>query len=134
MFVLCISVKHNGGTLCSRKSTSTKWGIVSVWPANGEVLTQAELSELVDCSNNHMSHIESGQTKVSLSLLLKLSYALDTSLDFFLLDTPYARRDALIDNEISQKLARCDRQTLLSVNKILDVLLEQQSYYKKVET
>ena len=85
-------------------------------------LTQAELSELVDCSNNHMSHIESGQTKVSLSLL------------FFLLDTPYARRDALIDNEISQKLARCDRQTLLSVNKILDVLLEQQSYYKKVET
>lgn len=96
-------------------------------------LTQAELSELVDCSNNHMSHIESGQTKVSLSLLLKLSYALDTSLDFFLLDTPYARRDALIDNEISQKLARCDRQTLLSVNKILDVLLEQQSYYKKVE-
>ena len=68
-------------------------------------LTQAELSELVDCSNNHMSHIESGQTKVSLSLLLKLSYALDTSLDFFLLDTPYARRDALIDNEISQKLA-----------------------------
>lgn len=40
----------------------------------------------------------------------------------------------LIDNEISQKLARCDRQTLLSVNKILDVLLEQQSYYKKVET
>lgn len=25
-------------------------------------LTQAELSELVDCSNNHMSHIESGST------------------------------------------------------------------------
>ena len=86
-------------------------------------LTQAELSELVDCSNNHMSHIESGQTKVSLSLLLKLSYALDTSLDFFLLDTPYARRDALIDNEISQKLARCDRQTLLSVNKSFLFLL-----------
>lgn len=32
-------------------------------------LTQAELSELVDCSNNHMSHIESGQTKASLCRL-----------------------------------------------------------------
>lgn len=94
-------------------------------------LTQAELGELVDCSNNHMSHIESGQTKVSLTLLLKLSYALDTSLDFFLLDTPYARREALMDSEINKKLARCDRQTLLAVNRILDVLLEQQEYYKK---
>ena len=45
----------------------------------------------------------------------------------------YARRDALIDTEISQKLARCDRQTLLSVNKMLDVLLEQQAYYYKKE-
>lgn len=94
-------------------------------------LTQAELGELVDCSNNHMSHIESGQTKVSLTLLLKISYALDTSLDFFLLDTPYARREALMDTEINRKLAKCDRQTLLSVNRILDVLLEQQEYYKK---
>lgn len=94
-------------------------------------LTQAELGEMVDCSNNHMSHIESGQTKVSLSLLLKLSYALDTSLDFFLLDTPYARREALMDNEINRKLAKCDRQTLLSVNHILDILLEQQEYYKR---
>lgn len=32
---------------------------------------QAELGRLVGCSNNHMSHIEIGQTKVSLSLLLK---------------------------------------------------------------
>lgn len=34
-------------------------------------LTQAELSELVDCSNDHMSHIESGQTKVSLCRLFR---------------------------------------------------------------
>lgn len=94
-------------------------------------MTQAELGELVDCSNNHMSHIESGQTKVSLSLLLKLSYALDTSLDYFLLDTPYARREAMIDNEINQKLAKCDRQTLLAVNKMLDLLINLQEQYKK---
>ena len=30
-------------------------------------------------------------------------------------------------------LVHCDRQTLLSVNKMLDVLLEQQAYYYKKE-
>ena len=29
-------------------------------------LNQTELGKLVGCSNNHMSHIEIGQTKVSL--------------------------------------------------------------------
>lgn len=95
-------------------------------------LTQAELGALVDCSNNHMSHIESGQTKVSLTLLLKLSYALDCSLDFFLLDTPYARRDALIGEDLQAKLAQCDRPTLLAAGKMLDVLLEQQRTYQQL--
>lgn len=89
-------------------------------------MTQAELGEAVDCSNNHISHIESGQTKVSLTLLLRLSYALDTSLDFFLLDTPYARRDALLAGALQKKLARCDKPTLVAASRMLDVLLEQQ--------
>lgn len=33
-------------------------------------LNQSQLAELVDCSNNHISHIEIGQTKLSLPLLL----------------------------------------------------------------
>ena len=88
--------------------------------------TQAELGEIIGCSNNHMSHIETGQTKVSLSLLLKLAYALDTDLNFFLLDTPYLKKDSIIDSEISAKLSHCSPSTLLSVNKIIDILLEQQ--------
>lgn len=94
-------------------------------------LTQTELGELVECSNNHMSHIESGQTKVSLSLLLSISYALDTSIEYFLLDTPYTKPEALINGELKEKLFRCDRTTLLTVNKILDALLEQQTLYQK---
>lgn len=95
-------------------------------------LTQMQLGELVDCSNNHMSHIESGQTKVSLTLLLKISYALDAPLEYFLLDTPYARPEAIINTDLKDKLSRCDRTTLLTVNKILDALLEQQELYKKM--
>lgn len=95
-------------------------------------LTQMQLGELVDCSNNHMSHIESGQTKVSLTLLLKISYALDAPLEYFLLDTPYARPEAIINTDLKDKLSRCDRTTLLTINKILDALLEQQELYEKM--
>lgn len=88
--------------------------------------TQSKLGSMVDCSNNHMSHIEIGQTKVSLSLLLKLSNALGTGLDYFLLDTPYARSESIIDEEIAKKLDKCEPETLIAVNKVLDILLEQQ--------
>ena len=88
--------------------------------------TQAELGEIIGCSNNHMSHIETGQTKVSLSLLLKLVYALDTDLNFFLMDTPYVEKDSIIESEIADKLSLCSPSTLLYVNKIIDILLEQQ--------
>lgn len=66
-------------------------------------LNQAELGRMVGCSNNHMSHIEIGQTKVSLSMLLKISCVLDKDLNYFLLDTPFTQRDCLIDTEIDRK-------------------------------
>lgn len=54
-------------------------------------MTQADLSAIVDCSNNHLSYIETAQCKVSLNMILKIAYALDTNLDYFLLDIPFAR-------------------------------------------
>lgn len=92
-------------------------------------LSQADLGALVNCSNNHISHVETGQTKVSLSMLLKLAHALNKSIDYFLMDTPYAKCDSLIDDEISKKLHQCDARTLVMVNTMLDVLLEQQLMY-----
>lgn len=92
-------------------------------------LTQAELGELVGCSNNHMSHMEVGQTKASLSILLKLSYALDTDLNYFLLDTPYAPASTM-DAEIADKLSRCTPATLITISKMIDILLEHQELTK----
>lgn len=89
-------------------------------------LNQEELGELVGCSNNHMSHVEVGQTKVSLTMLMKLSVALEKDFDYFLLDTPYVRRDRVIDSEILTKMEKCNPTTLISISKIIDVLLEQQ--------
>lgn len=89
-------------------------------------LNQAELGRLVGCSNNHMSHVEIGQTKVSLTMLLKISSVLDKDLNYFLLDTPFAQRDCIIDTEIAHKLDQCTPTTLVAVSKMIDILLEQQ--------
>lgn len=89
-------------------------------------LTQAELADMVDCSNNYLSHIETAQCKLSLGVLLRIALALETSVDYFLLDTPFARPKAIINDDISKKLSRCNSSTLITVSKLIDVLLEQQ--------
>lgn len=75
-----------------------------------------------------MSHIETGQAQVSLSMLLRISYVLKRDLNYFLLDTPYAQRES-INDEISKKLEKCTPTTLLAVNKMIEVLLEQQDTF-----
>lgn len=89
-------------------------------------LSQSELGALVGCSNNHISHIEIGQTKVSLALLLKISFALNKNLEYFILDTAYASRESVIDSEIIEKLNQCDTATLVTISKIIDTLLDYQ--------
>ena len=81
---------------------------------------------MVGCSNNHMSHVEVGQTKVSLTMLMRLSVVLEKDFDYFLLDTPYVRQNRVIDSEILAKMEKCNPATLISISKIIDVLLEQQ--------
>ena len=49
-------------------------------------LTQEKLSELTDISREHISHIESGSTKLSLPAIVNIANALDTSVDYFLYD------------------------------------------------
>ena len=93
--------------------------------------SQADLGALVGCSNNHMSHVEVGQTKVSLAMLLKLSLVLEKNFDFLLLDTPYAKCDSIINTEIAAKLKQCNVTTLITISKMIDVLLEQQEMTTK---
>ena len=59
-------------------------------------------------------------------MLLKLPYALEESIEYFLLDTPYACAETIINREISKKLAKCIPSTLNVASKMIDILLEQQ--------
>lgn len=94
-------------------------------------LTQADLGEATNVSNNHISYIEIGQTKVSLSLLIKLASALEKDLDYFLLDVPYTRKNTIINSEIAEKLNKCSSNTLITINRMLDLFLEYESTLKK---
>lgn len=49
-------------------------------------LSQEELAELVDISVTHMSHIETGNTKLSLPVFVALAEALDVRADELLHD------------------------------------------------
>jgi len=96
--------------------------------------SQAELGALLGCSNNHMSHVEVGQTKVSLTMLVRLAAILEKDFEYFLLDSPYIKNSSIIDGDLSEKLKQCDSMTLITLNKIIDALLEQQRLSKAQQT
>lgn len=60
-------------------------------------LSQEQLAEKVDISTTHMSHIETGVTKLSLQVLVDLSVALDTSTDSLLFAPKSLSREELAD-------------------------------------
>ena len=54
-------------------------------------LSQEELAERIGISTTHMSHIETGNTKLSLPVLVSLADALEVGTDDLLLDRKSTR-------------------------------------------
>ena len=71
-------------------------------------LSQEELAEKVNISTTHMSHIETGNTKLSLPVFVDIATALEVRLDD-LLDNPTATTSSSLD-EIAAILERCTAQ------------------------
>ena len=95
-------------------------------------MTQARLGELCSCTNNHISHIETGQTVPSLAMLLRISKALNKDLNYFILDLPYVNEDVVINSEIAEKLDQCSSVTLVALSGMIDILLQQQRSYESM--
>ena len=92
-------------------------------------LSQEELAEKVNISTTHMSHIETGNTKLSLQVLVDIAAALEVRTDDLLNDHPAAATGTVLD-EIATVLERCTakesrviadvvRATKLSMDKYL---------------
>lgn len=70
-------------------------------------LTQEKLAEIVEVSPTHISHIETGVTKLSLPALVRIADALDVRVDALLYDEPRGGASIAVD-EIAAVLAKCD--------------------------
>jgi len=70
-------------------------------------ITQERLAEMAELSITHMSHIETGNTKLSLPALHKISWALGVSMDSLLCDS-IAQAKEIFENELLNYTNDCD--------------------------
>lgn len=81
-------------------------------------LSQEELAEKIGISTTHMSHIETGNTKLSLSVFVDIANALNIQTDDLLNDRDIVRTDRA-NKELSEILETCTSEQL---NVIADVV------------
>lgn len=81
-------------------------------------LSQEELAERVGISVTHMSHIETGNTKMSLPVLAKLAKALEVSSDEILFEGIESIRDS-VGNEIIDLLNNCTTPEMCILRDVL---------------
>ncbi|MCC0643517.1 helix-turn-helix domain-containing protein [Clostridioides sp. ZZV14-6150] len=84
-------------------------------------LSQEQLSDMVGISATHMSHIETGNTKLSLAVLVKIADVLSVQTDALLFDAPQVNRTAMTD-EISNILSSCKPQELKVITDVIKSL------------
>lgn len=84
-------------------------------------LSQETLAEKVGISTTHMSHIETGNTKLSLAVLVKLSSILEVSTDDILFEQPTINKSMLF-NQISSILEKCNTQQLRIISEVVQAL------------
>lgn len=90
-------------------------------------LSQEVLAEKVGISTTHMSHIETGNTKLSLPVLVSLSEALEVHTDDLLFSSSRVNHSAL-EEELLSLVQDCSTQQLMI---LLDILRAAKVSLKK---
>lgn len=81
-------------------------------------MSQEQLAEAVDISTTHLSHIETANTKLSLSVFVKIASVLSVSADELLHDTQ-TQNHSVLRNDILDTLTQCSPEELLILSDIL---------------
>lgn len=81
-------------------------------------MSQEKLSEMVEISVTHMSHIETGNTKLSLPVLVKVANALKVGADELLCDTLVSSKQ-IYNNEIANLLEGCDNTQIRVITDVI---------------
>lgn len=85
-------------------------------------ITQEKLAELVNLSPSHMSNIETGTTKVSLTTIVTISNALSVTVDDLLCDS-VVRAKPQFENDIGLLLDSCDDYEIRIVKDLLAAII-----------
>ena len=80
-------------------------------------MSQEKLAEMVDISVTHISHIETGNTKLSLSVFLDIANALGVQANDLINDEISGRNAAL--NELSEIFDSCTEQQIRIIVEII---------------
>ncbi len=91
-------------------------------------LTQEKLGEIIDVNTSNISHIERATTQVSLSSLVKLANALDTTLDQLVCDSSLPVAGFYIEQDISRLLQGC---TLSEKQILKDIIIAAKKTLKE---
>lgn len=84
-------------------------------------LTQEYIANAVDINTSHISNIENNRVKVSLSTLVQICNALDTTVDY-VLSEEYTDSTSAIEQEILHELHACSNETKEQILKIIKAL------------
>lgn len=86
-------------------------------------LTQERLAEMVEISPTHMSNIETGTTRVSLTTIVSLANALSVTVDDLLCDS-VVKSKVQFEKDIAGILADCDEYEIRMVKDMAQALKE----------
>lgn len=86
-------------------------------------MSQERLAELAGLSITHTSHIETGNTKVSLPALVQIANALSFSLDDLVCDSIVKAKD-VFENEIAQQVKDCNEYEIRIISDTIKALKE----------
>lgn len=86
-------------------------------------LTQERLAEMVEISPTHMSNIETGTTRVSLTAIVSLANALSVTVDDLLCDS-VVKSKVQFEKDIAGILADCDEYEIRMVKDMTQALKE----------
>lgn len=84
-------------------------------------LQQSDLAYLAGLTTSHMSHIETGQTKLALPTIVKIANVLSVSVDELLCDS-LEKVNIVYDKKIAEELSDCDAAELKAFLEIIHTM------------
>lgn len=84
-------------------------------------LTQEYVANMADVNTSHISNIENNRVKISLSTLIHVCNALETTVDY-VLRSEYTSSESVLDREILRELADVPDEKKEKILKIIQIL------------